>query len=150
MRHVWRGKDFYLKETKTYISSLLYYNVFIIENNQWKFEQNRAKNKEVRDLWNLAISRGDIQNGGKLWTTLHMFCTWNFMFFHFSGDWDNFLLWNQDMTSKDVFYMAYYEVGPWKHIYRKKIVKEWNSVYKMNGELSTTVPIIWLPPSTVH
>ena len=47
-----------LKETKTHISSLLYYNVFIIENNQWKFEQNRGKNKEVRDLWNLAISRG--------------------------------------------------------------------------------------------
>ena len=48
-----------LKETKTHISSLLYYNVFmIIENNQWKFEQNRAKNKEVRNLWNPAISRG--------------------------------------------------------------------------------------------
>ena len=69
----------------------------------------------------LQSPEGNIQNGGKLWTTLHMFCTWNFMFFHFSGDWDNFLHWNKDMTSKDVFYMAYYEVGPWKHTYRKKI-----------------------------
>ena len=32
--------------------------VFINENNQWKFEQNQAKNKEVTALWNLAISRG--------------------------------------------------------------------------------------------
>ena len=35
-----------------------YYKVFIIDNNQWKFEQNQAKNKEVTNLWNLAISRG--------------------------------------------------------------------------------------------
>ena len=27
-----------------------YYKVFIIENNQWKFEQNQAKNKEVTAL----------------------------------------------------------------------------------------------------
>ena len=40
----------YLKETKTHISSLLLYKVFIIENNQWKFEQNQAKNKEVTAL----------------------------------------------------------------------------------------------------
>ena len=47
-----------LKETKTHISSLNYYKIFIIENKQWKFEQNQAKNKEVTALWNLAISRG--------------------------------------------------------------------------------------------
>ena len=47
-----------LKETKTHISSLLLYKVFIIEHNQGKFEQNQAKNKEVTALWNLAISRG--------------------------------------------------------------------------------------------
>ena len=47
-----------LKETKTHISSLLLYKVFIIENNQWKFQQSQAKNKEVTALWNLAISRG--------------------------------------------------------------------------------------------
>ena len=54
----WRHKIDKLKETKTHISSLLLYKVFIIENNQWKFEQNQAKNKEVTALWNLAISRG--------------------------------------------------------------------------------------------
>ena len=45
-------------ETKTHITKYCYYKVFIIENNQWKFEQNQAKNKEVTPLWNLAISRG--------------------------------------------------------------------------------------------
>ena len=48
----------YLKETKTHISSYFNSKVFIIENNQWKFEQNQAKNKEVTALWNIAISRG--------------------------------------------------------------------------------------------
>ena len=53
-------KKWKLKGTKTHISSLLlyFYKVFIIEHNQWKFEQNQAKNKEVTALWNLAISRG--------------------------------------------------------------------------------------------
>ena len=47
-----------LKETKTHISSYFNSKVFIIENNQWKFEQNQAKNKEVTALWYLANSRG--------------------------------------------------------------------------------------------
>ena len=46
-----------LKETKTHISSLQV-KLFIIENNQWKFEQNQVKNKEVTALWNLAITIG--------------------------------------------------------------------------------------------
>ena len=41
-----------------HIKFTFYYKVFIMENNQWKFEQNQAKNKEVTALWNLAISRG--------------------------------------------------------------------------------------------
>ena len=49
---------FLLKETKTHYQIYFYYNLFIIEKNQWKFEQNQAKNKEVTALWNLAISRG--------------------------------------------------------------------------------------------
>ena len=120
------------KETKTHILQVFerLMEIHSIQNNQWKFEQNRAKNKEVRDLWNLGISRGQYSKWWQVVDNSPMFCTWNFMFFHFSGDWDNFLLWNQDMTSKDVFYIAYYEVGPWKHVYRKKILKEWNSVYK--------------------
>ena len=99
----------------THISIYCYYKVFIFENNQWKFEQNQAKNKEVTALWNLAISRGRYS---KWWQVVdnspYVLYMKNFMFFHFSGDWDNFLLWNQDMTSKDVFYMAYYEIGPMK------------------------------------
>ena len=47
-----------LKETKTHYQIYFYYKLFIIEKNQWKFEQNQAKNKEVTALWNLAISRG--------------------------------------------------------------------------------------------
>ena len=67
---------------------LLYYKVFIIENNQWKFEQNQAKNKEVTALWNLAnllLHKRAIfkmvASNGQLSIS---FCTWNFMFFHFS------------------------------------------------------------------
>ena len=47
-----------LKETKTHIQVYFHYKVFIMENKQWKFEQNQAKNKEVTALWNLAITIG--------------------------------------------------------------------------------------------
>ena len=47
-----------LKETKTHIQVYFYYKVFSIEINQWKFEQNQAKNKEGTALWNVEISRG--------------------------------------------------------------------------------------------
>ena len=47
-----------LKKTKTHISSYFHCKVFIIENNQWKFEQNQEKNEEITALWNLAITRG--------------------------------------------------------------------------------------------
>ena len=47
-----------LKGTKTHISSYFYSKDLIIKINQWKFEQNRAKSKEVTALSNLVNSRG--------------------------------------------------------------------------------------------
>ena len=73
-----------LKKTKTHISSYFHYKMFIIENNQWKFEQNQAKNKEVTALWNLAISRGRYSKWWQVVGQLSIcFCTWNFRFFTF-------------------------------------------------------------------
>ena len=87
---------------------------------------NKIRQRIRKLLYNSSLISSNLQRTifkmvGSCGQLSIMFCTWNFMFFHFSGDWDNFLLWNQDMTSKNVFYMAYYEVGPWKHTYWKKI-----------------------------
>ena len=52
------GKRERLKETKTHISSYFYCKVLTMVINHWKFEQNRAKNKEVTAFSNLVNTRG--------------------------------------------------------------------------------------------
>ena len=66
--------------------------------------------KMLQALWKpFSISRGRLRFKMvcNLWTTLQMFCTWNFMFFTFlvTQTISRKLLWNHvpDMSSKDVF-----------------------------------------------
>ena len=59
------------------LSSMIRYrlNGTIIEYNQWKLNKigQRLRKFHLFEIW--QSPEGDSQNGGKLWTTLHMFCT---------------------------------------------------------------------------
>ena len=140
-----------LKETKTHISKYFYYKVFIIENNQWKFEQNQANNKEVTALWNLAISRGRYSKWWQvvdnspydLYMKFHVFPLfwWLRQFPSLKSRYDkqgcilHGILWSRAMET---------------HVSKENLKRikfcvqnEWRVVHN-------TVPIIWLPPFTVH
>ena len=71
-----------------------------------------------------------------------MICTWNFLFFHFSCDWDNLLLWNEDVASKcilcDIHVLCSHIIKRNESEETYKILKK--NLYIMNGELSTTFP----------
>ena len=49
---------FYYKGDQNPHIKLILLQILVVEINQWKLEENRAKNREVTAFWNLAITRG--------------------------------------------------------------------------------------------
>ena len=67
----------------------------------------------------LLLLVSDGQNGNKLWRTLHIFYTLNFLLFHCSFKEFPYLKY----CRQEVSYVTYHEVRPWKEMNRKKTGK---------------------------
>ena len=98
--------------------------------NQWKFELNWGRDKEVTAFWSLAITLRAIF---KMTTSCEqlsiMFWTWNSLFFHFWPRWFPVL---KSRYGKQgcIPRWHYYEVRPWQQMNQKKNNKKlWTKLW---------------------
>ena len=75
---------------------------------------------------------------GTVWTTLHSFCTQNFILFKFSFDTCVFMARLHNMPCRIHPCLSYFDFRQGNCLSHKTSGKTWNFMYKTYGELSTT------------